>query len=250
MRLSRMIALIALAALAAALSGCGSRFPGTREGVAYRIGEKDQAYGSDAALMKAAGLKSSEYRLEESERDGAVVRTYVLKDRPSDARKAMAKTASSIEALRGELGSLRLKDVAARLGKPDELMVLDFGQRGSIYNAYYGNVDFCSVGEDAAVLEIRIENSGKPAAPTPYKYKSALGIGSRIEEVFAVLGQPLGTAEYELSPENLDRILQSKKGRDLSYIAYLGEGVRFFSSGGLVDAMYLFRPDPSLDVKR
>jgi hypothetical protein len=243
MKLSRpgwtILAAIALASSA----GCGARFPGTAEGKVYRLGASPAIPDADSRVMKAAGLGAEDYKVAVSSREGMEIRRYALaRGVPGDSREIALKAAAAIDSLRASFPSLTLRDVVSSLGVPAEFEADDCGQRGTYFGAYYGNVQFFLRDASGKVFEIRFENTDRPAAPAPYRFKNALGIGSRLEDVYSLLGQPVATIDFDGAPVDRDRTLQVAKNGSFSYIKYAGEGVRFFASSGIVEAMYLFQP--------
>jgi hypothetical protein len=242
MKLFRLGALAAAAVALLAAAGCGDRYPGTVEGRVYRIGTKPSMPDADLRAMEAAGMDAGIYKSSASNREGMEIRKYAQVRPAAGSREVALKAAAAIDELAARFASLTLRDVVSALGQPEAFEVYDAGKGGAYFNAYYGNVDFFSRDALGEVFEIRLESSDRLAAPSPYRFKSALGIGSRLDDVFALLGRPAGTIELAGAPVDRDRTLQVTKSGEVSYIKYAAEGVRFFSSAGIVDAMYLFKP--------
>jgi serine protease AprX len=236
-----LVAACAVAVVLAGAAGCGSQIPGTAEGKVYRVGSKSPMPAADAAVMKAAGIEADAYSLGVTDRDGVSVRRYTPV-RGVDARQIALKASAAIDSLAARFPSLTLRDVVSTLGSPTSFEAYDLGKRGVYFSALYGNADFFLRDGSGAVTEIRFESGDRPAAPAPYRFRNALGIGSRLEDVYALLGQPVATIEFEAAPLDRDRALQVAKNRSVSYIKYMSEGVRFFASSDIVEAMYLFKP--------
>jgi serine protease AprX len=246
MKLFRLGTLVAAALVMAAGPGCGDRYPGTVEGRVYRVGARPSMPAADLGAMKAAGMDAGSFKVSVSNREGMEIRKYAPSRAAAGSREVALKAAASIDALAARFASLTLRDVISTLGQPEAFEVYDAGKRGIYFNAYYGNVDFFSKDSSGKILEIRLQSSGRLAAqlsaPVSYRFKNALGIGSRLDDVFALLGPPTGTIDLDGAPIDRDRTLQVAKSGDVSYIKYAAEGVRFFSSSGIVDSMYLFQP--------
>jgi hypothetical protein len=239
-------ALLAAGCAAAAVLAVapGSAIAGAVDGKIRREGAKMLLPALDSRVMKDAGMEIEDYSLAVTNREGVEMRRYTRSGGISkDARETALRAAAAIDTLAAGFQSLTLRDIVSKLGAPAEFEVDDCGQRGTFFNAFYGSAHFFSKEESGKVLEIRFDSADRPAPPAPYRFKNALGIGSRIEDVYALLGQPVATIELEGSPVDRDRTLQVSKSGSLSYIKYASEGVRFFAYSDIVDAMYLFQPN-------
>lgn len=166
-----------------------------------------------------------------------MVREYVLKAVSEQELKSREqKAASSIDSLHKRMPSLR--DIVAELGHPPRILIGAIGA-SSVLSVMYGELQFFFGLEVERLREIRLRASGMP-----YRYRQKLSVGSSLEDVFSVFGQPAETVtgnEFVVR----DRVLSVvKRGNStMHYIGYGSEGVRFFFRDGKVVEMYLFRAE-------
>ena len=220
---------------------------GVQEDKAYPVAESATAGlpELDARLFSDAGISASGYSVRSYSAGGTAWREYQLRDGVADLAALDERVAAAIDRLRQSMP--RARDLVAEFGNPTGIVIGDAGS--AVYvNVSYGSVTFfTNAAVSATTMEIRVDSSA-----SPYRLRTSIRVGSTLDDVFAVLGKPVKTVEGAQLDFSGDRVLSIARGsgQERSHIRYGTEGVRFFGTGGVVNAMYLFPPDSGQSAAR
>jgi hypothetical protein len=228
-------------------TGCAVRGGAISEGKAYQIGKAISLPlpEEDVRTMLEAGIAPANYRMDLRKSGGSEWRYFYHEPGESsdELDKIGIRVYAQIESLADRLPELSLGDLVASFGSPTKVTVVR-SQKRRLLEAEYADVAF-RFGEDAdQAKEIRLSDEGPYRPASPFLYKQAIGIGSPSEDVFALFGEPAGSAHYKDAPSAADGIMQLCDATPgLAYIAYASEGAGFYFESGRVAAMHLFPRD-------
>jgi hypothetical protein len=161
-----------------------------------------------------------------------VYKNYAREDAAGLEASTLSKMANT------DFFGMTVSEIVQALGKPSKVLIIKQNTAEHL-NLYFGNIDFYIGPQGVTLLEIRLENP-----EIKYSFLDQLTIGSSIDDIVRVLGDPVKRVNGQKNAWN-DMVLYTdidgQAGR--GYISCHKKGIRLFIWDGKVAAIYLYEPN-------
>jgi hypothetical protein len=199
-------------------------------------GPRSRLQASDALALAGSGVTLAAFTLLPGANGDLSTREYVRNGvSGSDAMRMESAAVGAIDSIHDRMPSL--KALVKEQGLPSRIVMNDdVGTR--TYTVFYGSVQLYFIDSVDHLEQIRLQ-----ATEPPYRLGQKIGVGSSLDEAFAMLGQPASRAA-DTRVDFADRVLYSvtRGGSTEQSIGYAAQGVRLFFKDGVVTAVYLVAP--------